>query len=197
MSPRNLFVVTVLLCALAVTVALYFWELRRNAMPSPPAETSQPVAPPGVGPATQVTLWIAYDDPGVLRTQTVALPLPKERQQKAEALLRALVTIYTAKGSPHLLGSGSEVRNVYFADPGLIVVDLSSAFADGQPSGILCEELTVASIVQTLATNFQGVTRIKLLVDGKERDTLAGHADLSRTYDAPQIAQLAKMLSTP
>lgn len=196
MSPRNLFVVTVLLCALAITIALYLWELRRSVAPSPPVEISQPVAPPGAGPATQATLWIAYDDPGILRSQTMALPLPKERQQKAEALLRALLNTYTAKSSPHLLGAG-EVRNVYFINPGLVVVDLSTALAEGQPSGVLSEELTVASIVQTLATNLQGVTKIKLLVGGKERDTLAGHADLSTTYDASQVAQLARMLSTP
>jgi hypothetical protein len=31
---------------------------------------------------------------------------------------------------------------------------------------------------------------VKILVDGKERDTLAGHADLSAVYDTVAVSQL-------
>jgi hypothetical protein len=37
---------------------------------------------------------------------------------------------------------------------------------------------------------------VKILVDGKERSTLAGHADLSGTYDVSQVSVLAKQLSS-
>ena len=90
--------------------------------------------------------------------------------------------------------SGSEIRNVYLVDPGLAVVDMSSAMADGHRSGILVEELTIVSIVQTLSTNVPGINRVKFLVDGKERETLAGHADLSSVYDTSNVAQLAERL---
>jgi hypothetical protein len=35
---------------------------------------------------------------------------------------------------------------------------------------------------------------VKFLVDGKERETLAGHADLSMTYDVPAVHQLVAEL---
>jgi hypothetical protein len=73
---------------------------------------------------------------------------------------------------------------------------VNAAFVDGQISGVLSEELTIASMVQTLSTNLQGLTRIKFLVDGKERETLAGHADISEFYDVAQVAELAKQLSS-
>jgi hypothetical protein len=48
----------------------------------------------------------------------------------------------------------------------------------------------VLSICGTLHANLPRVTQVRFLVDGKERDTLAGHADLTRTYltndDVPQ-----------
>jgi hypothetical protein len=69
------------------------------------------------------------------------------------------------------------------------------AFADGQVSGVLAEELTIASIIQTLSTNIPGLARVKILVDGKERETLAGHADLSGVYGVQQIAEVVKELS--
>jgi len=53
----------------------------------------------------------------------------------------------------------------------------------------------MASIVQTLSTNIPGLMRVKILVDGKQRDTLAGHADLSGFYDVQQVAELVKELS--
>ncbi len=74
---------------------------------------------------------------------------------------------YLDKSSPHPLGTGSEVRNVYLVDPGLAVIDVNTAFANGHRSGILVEELTIASLVQTLSANIPGITRVKILVDGK------------------------------
>ena len=87
------------------------------------------------------------------------------------------------------------MRNVYFVDPGLVVIDMNSDFAEGQTSGILPEELTVTSFVQTLATNMPEVSRVKFLVNGKEAETLAGHFDLSAEYGVSQISELAKQLS--
>jgi hypothetical protein len=64
----------------------------------------------------------------------------------------------------------------------LAVVDLAGAFADGHPSGILTESLTVESICGTLRANLPQITEVRFLVDGQPRATLAGHADLTRTY---------------
>jgi hypothetical protein len=153
------------------------------------------VAPPSSGSTEQVTLFVAYDDPGVLRSQSVSVPLASGRQQRAEGLLRALIGVYTAKNSPHPLAVGSDVRDVFLADPGIAVIDLNSTLVDSQVSGVLSEELTITSMIQTLATNISGLTRVKFLVDGKERDTLAGHADLSDFYDVSQINDQVKELS--
>jgi hypothetical protein len=64
----------------------------------------------------------------------------------------------------------------------LAVVDLSGDFADGHPSGILTEALTVESICGTLRANLPQVAEVRFLVAGQTRATLAGHADLTRTY---------------
>jgi len=59
---------------------------------------------------------------------------------------------------------------------------------------VLVEELTVVSLVQTLSANIPGITRVKILVEGNERDTLAGHADLSNFYEVPAISQIVAQL---
>jgi hypothetical protein len=64
----------------------------------------------------------------------------------------------------------------------LAVVNLSGAFVAGHPSGIQTETLTVMSICGTLHANLPRVTQVRFLVDGQPHATLAGHADLTRTY---------------
>jgi hypothetical protein len=66
--------------------------------------------------------------------------------------------------------------------PLLAVVNLTGAFVAGHPSGIETETLTVLSLCGTLHANLPRVTQVRFLVDGKPGATLAGHADLTRTY---------------
>ena len=92
------------------------------------------------------------------------------------------------------MAPGADVRSVFLVDPGLVVIDVTASFADGHRSGILVEELTVASLIHTISANIPGVLRVKILVDGKERETLAGHADISGFYDVTAVNQLAAEL---
>ena len=196
MIPRQLTFATAILFAVAVGMSLYVWQLRRRETINPhPVATAQHVAPPVSGPMEKVTVWVAYDDPGDLRPRTVSIPLAGGRQERAQELMRALLDIYMDRNSPHPVAAGSEIRDVYLVDPGLVVIDVSQSFADGQTSGVLAEELTVASMIQTLSVNTPGLMRAKILVDGQERDTLAGHADVSGFYDVSQVGELAKKLA--
>ena len=196
MIPRQLAIATAILFSLAVGMSLYVWHLqRREALNPRPAMPEQHLSPPVSGPTERVTVWVAYDDPGNLRPQSISIPLTTGRQERAQELMRALLSIYVDKNSLHPLAAAAEVHDVYLVDPGLVVVDVNTAFADGHTSGILAEELTVVSMIQTLSVNTPGLMRAKILVDGKERETLAGHADLSGFYDVSQVAALAKQLS--
>jgi len=126
--------------------------------------------------------------------------LPKDnddcagRQQRAEELLRTLLSQYLDKSSTHVLGPGSDIRSVYLVDPGVAVIDVNAALADTHRSGVLVEQLTVASLIHTISQNTPGVLKVKIVVDGKERETLAGHSDLSSYYDISAVDQLANQL---
>ena len=198
MIPRSL-VITVSVLLLAVLgMSFYAWHMRGRAAAVPVVATdTRPVVAPVAGPTEAVTLFVAYDDVGVLRAQSARIPMPSVRQQRAEELLRGLIALYLDKSSPHPLPSGADIRGIYLVDPGLAVVDLNAAFADGHRSGVLAEELTVASFIQTLSANIPGILRVKILVEGKERETLAGHADLSNLFDVSAVNQLTSQLQAP
>ena len=64
----------------------------------------------------------------------------------------------------------------------LAIVDLRGTFVGSHPSGVGVETLTIASILGTLHVNMPQIEQVRFLVDGQPRETLAGHADLLRTY---------------
>jgi hypothetical protein len=197
MIPRHFVIAMAVLLVVVLGLSLYAWHMRKIAVSTPVASTdTRPLAPPVAGPTERVTLFVAHDDGGTLRAESAQIPLPSGRQQRAEELLSALLSLYLDKSSPHALGSGADIRSVFLVDPGVAVIDLNSAFADTHRSGVLVEELTVASLIHTISANTPGILKVKILVDGKERDTLAGHADLSSFYDVTAVNQLANQLQS-
>jgi hypothetical protein len=66
----------------------------------------------------------------------------------------------------------------------LAVIDLRSTFVNQHPSGVEVESLTLRSILGTLHANLPQIEQVRFLVDGQPRETLAGHADLLKTYPA-------------
>jgi hypothetical protein len=73
----------------------------------------------------------------------------------------------------------------------LAVVDLRGAFVDQHPSGVEVESLTLLSIIGTLHANLPQIEQVRFLVDGQQRETLAGHADLLRTYPSRDTSSTA------
>jgi hypothetical protein len=80
--------------------------------------------------------------------------------------------------------------------PQLAVVNLTGNFVAGHPSGLETETLTILSICGTIHANLPRVTEVRFLVDGEERPSLAGHADLTRTYLVSDAAAAGEAVET-
>lgn len=191
---RPILIMFLVLLMIAAGLGYYAYHLKKRVAleEQQMAEKSQVVTPPAGGPTTLVTLYVASDADGSLRRAQENVALPTERSERARAVLRTLFGKYSQGSSTHPIGAGSDVRDVFLMSGNAAIVDTSAAFADKHPSGVLVEELTIGSIVNTLNANDPQITRVKILVDGKERDTLAGHADLRRFYSAGSIAPEGK-----
>ena len=193
---RRVLVMFAVLATIALGLAFYALHLKRKVARDEQiaSEQQQSLAPPANGPPTPVTLYVASDSDGTLRRTQLNVTLPPERSERARAVLRALLEQYLQSGSPHPIGAGADIRAVYLLGDDTAIVDTNTTFANAHPSGVLAEELTVASIVVTLNANDSKIARVKILVNGQERETLAGHADLRRFYEASNIGQVAKDL---
>jgi hypothetical protein len=195
MIPRNLQITIALLLVGVLISGMYLLRLRERAQRVAAATSdSRPVAAPVAGPTEKVPVLIAYDDDAVLRREETTATLPQETTARAKEVLREVIARYVKSPSPHTLAEGSDVRDVYIVNDDLLVVDLNAALADGHRSGALLEEFTVVSFVETLAMNIPQVRGVKFIVEGKERETLAGHAGLQQVYDVAAVHQLVAEL---
>ena len=196
--PVLIMFLVLLLIAAGLGYYAYHWSNRVAIEEQQMAQRSQTVLPPASGPTTLVTLYVASDADGSLRRSQENVALPQERSERARAVLRRLFGKYSQGSSTHPIGAGSDVRDVFLMAGNTAIVDTTAPFADSHPSGVLVEELTIASMVETITANIPGTTRVKFLIDGRSQPTLAGHAELSISYDVSAVQQLAAALqNTP
>jgi hypothetical protein len=202
----------VLVLASAIMGIALWRQLERAHQRLLAGQDSAPTQAPQVAAAEQATLIVANDNDGSLLTEVQSLPLPKDTEARARAILGRLLDLYAAPDATHPVpGGAASVSQVFLMrapsltattpnpptpSPGsgaaqlkpqdhgplLAIVNLTPAFAAGHPSGIETETLTVLSICGTLHANFPRITQVRFLVDGQTRATLAGHADLSHIH---------------
>ena len=200
MIPRHQTVLFVILLLASVIMGAVLWnQLRRAHERLLRGQDAAPTQAPLVAPAEQATLMVANDADNSVQPRILTLPLPQNPEARARAVLGKLLDLYAAPDDAHPVPGGAnsiaQVFLVPIADgsgkasptsPQLAVVNLTSAFAAGHPSGLETETLTILSICATLNANLPRVTEVRFLVDGQTRATLAGHADLTRTYLAAE-----------
>jgi hypothetical protein len=67
---------------------------------------------------------------------------------------------------------------------GTAVVNFSRALQQGHPGGSASELLTVYGLADTLAANFPFIRQVKILIEGRDIESLKGHVDLSKPVPA-------------
>lgn len=75
---------------------------------------------------------------------------------------------------------GTTLREIYIYE-GVIYVDMSGEIVKNHPGGSSAEIATIFSIVNTLSFNLPQFS-VKILIDGKECETLAGHISLEEPF---------------
>lgn len=187
MISRALFITMIVLLIGVVGLGIYGLHLKHQAeLATPLGPEAKPVSAPVNGSIAVVALFIPNDSDGVLVRTDVSVSVPSDPSGRAREILRALVTACQAKDSTHPLPADADIKDVFLPSANLAVINTNAAFADGHRSGVLVEELTIAAIARTLAVNAPDIKQFKLLIDGKERETLAGHADLLEIYSTDQ-----------
>jgi len=141
----------------------------------------EPISTPTDVQAPAQMFWLSSSSPASLEAKTIQLPLSADPVERSKQLIQALIA---GPPAPELrtLPAEATLLAFYIQPDGTAVADFSDELSSGMPSGILSEKLAADSITQTLAANQTGVHQLKILIHGQEVDTLAGHLDLTQTF---------------
>jgi hypothetical protein len=199
MIPRLQAVLFLILLIASLVMGAILFHMREKAHDRMLAgQDAAPTQAPQVAAPEQARLFVASDEDNTLRPLVYSLPLPSDPGARGKAILGKLLDLYSATDALHPVpGGAASVEQVFLLpahgnaanaaaqkDSGdeLAVINLKGSFAASHPSGLETETLTVLSICDTLHANLPRVTEVRFLVDGEVRESLAGHADLTRTY---------------
>jgi hypothetical protein len=173
------------LTAVAVVAAALGWGMfafleRQLAQPTPDAEPPpRPTPPPpAVGPHISATIYFVTEDGTALAGVPVNVPLADSPAAQARTLVEAQLNTEPPEPLSRAVPPGVTVRGVFLTGRDDAYVDLDSNFVTGLPGGSHNELLAAYAIVSTLTTNLSEISRVQILIDGREVETLTGHVDL-------------------
>jgi hypothetical protein len=175
------------LLVILVGGAAYFFNLQRQIQKSmeTPREAREPslIEEPTfeeTAPRKRVALFFPSTDvDGRLETEERDIHTSDEVTVEAKQIIAALIE-GSLSGHDPSLPPETWLREVYLTESGLMVVDFSPEAAVLHPGGITREVSSIYSVVNSLTFNLSAVTKVRILIDGAETDTLAGHIDLRR-----------------
>jgi hypothetical protein len=197
--PRNLKIALGILCVAVVVglVSLRGLQQRMRGL----AETQsadqkarlEVLAPPTSTPSDvrvgAKLYWAAGEDR--VAATIVEIPLSAEPVERAKQVLQALIANVPSQ-EQRTIPADATLLAFYLLPDGTAIADFSDQLSSQSPSGIESEQVVLDSISRTLENNVPSARRLKILIDGQEVDTLAGHLDLTGFFDLNSSgAQLA------
>lgn len=168
-------VVIAAMAAALVIAALFFFKLMPGQEPgpitgrSPEAELEGPKV---------IDLYFADANGRRLALEAREVTTQSVEESIHQAI-RELIAGPRKKSLSSTVPEGVGIRSVYYRDD-IAYIDLTLNISSSHPGGSWAELLTVYSIINTVTENFSEVRKVQILLGGRERETLAGHIDISR-----------------
>jgi spore germination protein GerM len=195
---RRAKILTLILLGILAAGGIYLRVLARRVSVRPPdhgeemarTRLSEEILQSAAGPSQTATLYFPNYEQGTLITETRTVTWAESDTDRIRQVLLAHIE-GPRQGASSALPASAAIRAVFLTADGTAYLDLSAqTLADFKP-GIASECLAVYAIVDSLAANIPAVKRVKILVEGREVDTLDGHADLSGFY-VPNLQPLSR-----
>ena len=180
MTRRSILAIAGFIVAAAVLWWLFFSAVPNwfRGTPSEPTTTTAGSSAP-VDPQRRITATLFYvaEDGMALVPAQREIPFAEPVVEQA----RQVVLAQIARPEAPLVSAipaDTALRAIYLGERGDLFVDLTSQLTTQHPGGSLDELFTVYTIVNSVTVTLPAITRVQILIDGREVDTLAGHVDL-------------------
>ena len=173
-----------LLTAAVVTVGLFAVAIQLFKKDPSPADAVSGSPPEAAeeGAEQSATLYLPAES-GMLEAETRAAPGHADTASRMRWLAEQLLAGPQGEGLGPALPEGTQVASVFAALDGTVFVDFTLP-SEGVGMGSTEEILALYSVVNTLVLDDERTQRVVILLNGRQRDTLAGHVDTSRPLAA-------------
>lgn len=185
---------------LALLLALILWTPSDKA----PGGDAGKNAPDGGGLATgakgdtetalkqAIHLYFIDADGRHLVAETRTVMRPVDPAAFGRQIVLALLAGPRGQGG-RSLPEETELRAFFLGEDGIAYVDFGvgvSHLRSGgghHPGGVTLERLSIYSLVNSLVLNSDEIKAVRILIEGRASDTLAGHVDLQRSFNANML----------
>jgi flagellar basal body-associated protein FliL len=147
------------------------------------------IYPPAAGKHTaakkrdkqEVTLFFSDANERFLVPEKRFIPKEAEPEAQASEMIQALIS-GSKTGLVNTFPEKAELQGVKREGEDILSVNFRDSLVANHPGGSAAEMATVYSLTNTLTTNLPAIKRIRILIDGKERESLKGHISLHNPF---------------
>jgi hypothetical protein len=147
------------------------------------------IYPPAAGKHTaakkrdkqEVTLFFSDANERFLVPEKRFIPKEKEPEAQAREMIQALIA-GSKTGLVNTFPEKAELQGVKREGEDILSVNFKESLVANHPGGSAAEMATVYSLTNTLTTNLPAIKRIRILIGGKERESLKGHIGLHTPF---------------
>ncbi len=179
MTRRTALVSALVIAALAAVWA-GFSIVRRSYAPQTTAviPAAEPASPLASGRKIKATLYHVSEDGLSLVGTEREIPFAEPIVEQARRIVEAQLGAAPPPGLASAIPAGTTLKALFLTVRADAFVDLSPEVTTSHPGGALNELFTVYAIVDAVTVNLPSISRVQILINGREVDTLAGHVDL-------------------
>lgn len=163
-----------LIAVLAVGTAVFFIKTENK----PKKNTFQIDIPDDQPYKNDAYIYFADIDNRFLKAQKHKLLFNTNTRKYAHELIEMLLKGPSSNNFMSAIPKNTKLLSLYIYENQTAVLDFSKEIRENHPGGSQAEILTIYSIVNTLTLNIEDIKSVKILINGKEADTLAGHIAL-------------------
>lgn len=138
----------------------------------------------------KASLYFSDSNERFLAAETRFIPKGKNQSAQVTEIVNALIDGPHA-GLVRTVPEKSRLINARVDSSGIAVINFDSAFLENHPGGSSSEIATIYSLTNSITRNIPEVKKVKILVDGKEMETLKGHIDARYPF-APNMDLVSK-----
>ena len=129
----------------------------------------------------EVTLFFSDANERFLVPEKRFIPKESEPESQAREMIQALIA-GSKTGLVNTFPEKAELQGVKREGEDILSVNFRESLVANHPGGSAAEMATVYSLTNTLTTNLPAIKRIRILIGGKERESLKGHIGLHNPF---------------